>query len=419
MNLSEIVPQLHSQLSFGQDTQNDRVLSCLDHLYRADYAGLSLHPFNQALQEEDLLKISADLTFQIRWSHLLIEELNGLTPEEIEAVGPLNAPYTPEWISTYMEKIKAQKKNRTVWHRFKGTALLSPELQRIRRHCGHLLELDEPILCGVKELKHALRYIPTGVFGMGADESASKLPYPHEKDRHQMIIPTPFWMGVAPVTQLLYEAVMNERPSRYHTPQCPVDSIRWVDAIVFCNRLSRLEGLNPSYPIDKEAEANLLKAKSNETNTMPPLLDFLPIEGANGYRLPTEAEWEYGAKSNQDTVYSGGDTLGTVGWYHSNSAFQTHPVCQKNPNQFGLYDMSGNVWEWCWDSTEDSQPDPKIPSDISVNHPSVPRGVKRICKGGSWYDSPLENRLSYRQSGYVTDDDQGQGFRVVRTVCGA
>ena len=418
MYLSEIVPQLYSQLTFGQNTQNDRVLMCLDYLYRADYAGLSLHPFDQALHEDDLLKISADLTFQIRWSHLLIEELNGLTPEEIKAVGPLDAPYTPEWISTYMEKIKSQKKNRSFWHRFQGTALLTPELQTIRRHCGQLLELDEPILCGVKELEHALRYIPAGVFGMGVDESAFKLPYPHEKERHQMVITTPFWMGVAPVTQLLYEGVMNERPSRYHTPQCPVDGVRWVDAIVFCNRLSRLEGLSPSYPIDKVAESALLKVKLDETNTMASLLDFLPIEGANGYRLPTEAEWEYGAKSKQNTAYSGGDALGEVGWYHSNSAFQSHPVCQKTPNQFGLYDMSGNVWEWCWDSADNCQRDPKLLSEIRINRPAVQSGSKRICKGGSWYDSPLENRLSYRQSGYVTDGDHGQGFRVVRTVCG-
>ena len=279
-----------------------------------------------------------------------------------------------------------------------------------------LQDLTLPVLCGEDGLQHQLRYIPAGLFKMGAaadDQEAFDV----EKPRHSVAISAPFWMGAAPVTQRLYAEVMKTNPSRYTILSCPVDNVRWIDALIFCNRLSRREGLSPCYPIDEKLEKKLLLLQSAEDPLLRSLLEQHPHDHADGYRLPTEAEWEYAARSNQDSLYSGGDELSDVGWYYDNSAEQSHPVCQKAPNAFGLYDMSGNVWEWCWDSW-DEQPYSNDSAALIHNSLCQNVGVKRITRGGSWYDSPQSSRITHRLAGDVLYRDPGQGFRVVRTVCG-
>lgn len=153
--------------------------------------------------------------------------------------------------------------------------------------------------------------------------------------------------------------------------------VTWYDATAFCNWLSEREGLTPCYSG---------RGKATQCNF-----------DANGYRLPTEAEWEYAARGGQQSqryTYAGGDNVDDVAWYGSNSGGQTHPVGQKQPNELGLYDMSGNAWEWCWDwygeEYYSSSPtgDPKGPSS----------GSDRVRRSGSWIENPDPLRTTYRSA---------------------
>ncbi len=135
-----------------------------------------------------------------------------------------------------------------------------------------------------------------------------------------------FAMSKTEVTQNLYTMVMGKNPSAFKGGNLPVECVSWYDAIYFCNKLSEKFGLTPVYAV----EGNTVTQNSAE----------------NGFRLPTNEEWEYAAKGGEYYKYAGSDNLDVVGWYRNNSGEKTHPVAQKMPNGYGLYDMSGNVWEW-------------------------------------------------------------------------
>ena len=190
------------------------------------------------------------------------------------------------------------------------------------------------------------------------------------------------------VTQALWESVMGSNPSEFEGANRPVEEVSWFDVVDFCNKLSELEGLEPAYTIDGE----------NVTCNW----------NAKGYRLPTEAEWEYAARANQSFKYSGSDNLDEVAWYDGNSGDETHPVGQKKTNGFGLYDMSGNVWEWVWDiyGTYSSTPtmDPRGPDSGSVR---VRRGG--CCSEGAWY-----GWVSFRIDINPSWSSSVRGFRLCR-----
>ena len=170
------------------------------------------------------------------------------------------------------------------------------------------------------------------------------------KKKHRVGITRPFYLGVYEVTQAQYEAVMGNSPSFFtangrgkvrvpgqSTDRHPVEQVRWLDAVKFCNKLSEREGIAPFYEIDG---GKVTVADWNRP----------------GYRLPTEAEWQYACRANTSTRYPFGDDaarLGEYGWFSGNSGDKTHPVGEKRPNGFGLYDMLGNVSEWCWDAYDE------------------------------------------------------------------
>ena len=170
----------------------------------------------------------------------------------------------------------------------------------------------------------------------------------------------------------------------------PVIEISWYGALVFCNLLSEIRGYDPAYDLSDWS------------------CDFT----VNGYRLPTEAEWEYAAKggNNHDSyTYSGSNTAGDVGWYSGNSGSETHPVGGKSPNSLGLYDMSGNVFEWCWDWYGGD-----YYSNTSLVDPEGPgSGSYRVLRGGSWYGNTDDLRFAYRVRCDPTDSNYDDGFRVV------
>ena len=197
------------------------------------------------------------------------------------------------------------------------------------------------------------------------------------------------------VTQELYESVMGENPSNFKEEKnLPVEKVSWYDAVVFCNKLSRLCNLEPVYVVggsDSVTDWNYTPHKGNKiTGTVS------QNEKASGYRLPTVEEWQYAAKGGQEFKYSGSDNLDEVGWYDKNSEEKTHPVAQKNSNVYGLYDMSGNVWEWCWDSNPDSH-------------------ARYLC-GGSWYSSAYNCEVGDRYGSNANDRGNGLGFRIVRST---
>jgi formylglycine-generating enzyme len=166
--------------------------------------------------------------------------------------------------------------------------------------------------------------------------------------------------------------------------------VSWADAVVFCNELSRAEGLEPVYRI----YGDRIKVSWEH----------------NGWRLPTEAEWEYAARAGEEMLYAGGNELDDVGWYAKNSRGQAHAVGQKRPNSWGLYDMSGNVWEWCWDwygsYSSAKKEAPKGPEE----------GQERVFRGGSWFNYESFARVAYRNAHQPSFVNPDLGFRAVRAA---
>jgi len=217
-----------------------------------------------------------------------------------------------------------------------------------------------------------MRFVPiqAGTFTMGDVDN---------DDAHQVTLTKAFDLGVYEVTQEQYEKVMGTNPSNFKGPQNPVEKVSWDEAVEFCRKLSAL-------PAEKSA--------------------------GYVYRLPTEAEWECACRAETTTKYSFGDSaseLGAYGWYDENSGKTTHPVGGKTPNPWGLYDMHGNVWEWCQDWHG------KYPSG-PVTDPTGPSlGSSRVRRGGGWDYYPRLCRSANRGRNSPDYRSSSLGFRVLRS----
>ncbi len=231
-------------------------------------------------------------------------------------------------------------------------------------------------------------FVQGGTFQMGSKNGDSD-----EKPVHSVALNN-FYIGKYQVTQAEYESVMGKNPS-YHTgDNMPVESVSWYDIAEYCNKKSLLEELTSCYT----GSGKDMKC------------DF----SANGYRLPTEAEWEYAARGGDKSKgykYSGSDDIGKVAWYIGNSGSKTHSVGQKQENELDLYDMSGNVWEWCWDWYEK-----KYYKNSPKNNPKGPSsGIEAVLRGGSWFNYAYYCRVSYRNKYHRDNSYYGVGgFRIVR-----
>ncbi|MBI9032678.1 SUMF1/EgtB/PvdO family nonheme iron enzyme [bacterium] len=203
-----------------------------------------------------------------------------------------------------------------------------------------------------------------------------------------------FIIGKYEVTQAEWQEIMGNNPSYFKGDNNPVEQVSWYDAVEFCNKKSVKEGLDPVY-LGSGASIKC---------------DF----SKNGYRLPTEAEWEYaarGGKKSKAYTYSGSNNIDKVAEYKANNNKSTKAVGGKKPNELGIYDMSGNVWEWCWDwyGYEDY-------SSSSESNPLGPNsGSYRVLRGGGWYSSAAYCRVANRDCYSSTYSSYFVGFRLARS----
>ena len=218
-----------------------------------------------------------------------------------------------------------------------------------------------------------------------------------------------------PTTQKMWTEVMENNPSEFKGDNKPIESITWWEALEFCNKLSEKYGLEPVYDLSKSKEGILMIKELGGQKVYPDVANFKNTEG---FRLPTEVEWEWFARGGQIAIeqgtfnytYSGSNNIDEVAWYIENSG-ETYNVGLKKPNQLGLYDCTGNVWEWCYDTTENIEEGKKyIYKDFDASNKS------RRLKGGSWNDISKFCAVLNREINQATDAFYAIGFRIVRTV---
>ena len=250
-------------------------------------------------------------------------------------------------------------------------------------------------------------YIEGGVYEMGCTEGSTDCRN-DELPTHKVSI-SGFYLSKYEVTQKEYLAVMGTNPSHFQEcPDCPVESVCWYDAVAFCNRKSIQEGLSPYYTIDENAE------DTNNTNSYDDLKWLVTINpNAKGYRLPTEAEWEYAArggnKGGASTKYAGSNESNAVAWTKENSEKHPHAVGQKQANELGIYDMSGNISEWCWDWRD------KYKKKMQTNPMGPSKGAERAYRGGSWVMPEKYARVSHRDLSFAQGRSFSMGFRVAKS----
>ncbi len=232
--------------------------------------------------------------------------------------------------------------------------------------------------------------LPGGTFRMGSPENDAQA-YPDEKPQHPVTV-SAFAIARDPVTRKLYREIVGRGPEAWQgDDRLPANALSWFDAVEFCNTLSRREGLRACYRIDGQ------QVTWDRT--------------ANGYRLPTEAEWEYAARAGTTTRWFFGDDdtdLDRYAWFSDNSGDQVHRVGEKEPNPWGLRDIIGNTYEWCWDWQGDYSVTP------AIDPSGPPGGSLRVLRGGAFWPAPRLLRSAGRGGGGPEVRDAVLGFRCVR-----
>ena len=234
-----------------------------------------------------------------------------------------------------------------------------------------------------------------------------------------------------PTTQKMWTEVIEENPSTYIGDSKPVNSVTWWEALEYCNKLSEKYGLEPVYDLSKSGEEILMIKELGGETVYPDVANFKNTEG---FRLPTEVEWEWFARGGQvaieqetfDYTYSGSNDIDEVAWHRDNSGGKVRynwegkahyeggspqDVCLKKPNQLGLFDCSGNIREWCYDTSD------TIEKGKTYVYKAFDSTKKlRIVKGGSWYNKPNLCEIGYHADGESNEKFGNYGFRIVRTV---
>jgi formylglycine-generating enzyme required for sulfatase activity len=215
--------------------------------------------------------------------------------------------------------------------------------------------------------------IPPGNFDMGSP--ATETGRSDDEGPVHRVSVKKFALGKTEVTQGQWKAIMGSNPSRFSNcgDDCPVEQVSWSDAQEYIRKLNAKTGKQ--------------------------------------YRLPSEAEWEYACRAGGRQQYCGSDNLDSVGWYNQNSSSSTHPAGRKQANAFGLYDMTGNVWEWVEDSYHDSYNGARANGSAWVGD-----GAQRVLRGGAWFSNPQLVRAAYRFGVVTPSRNNGYGIRLARTL---
>ena len=278
------------------------------------------------------------------------------------------------------------------------------------------------------EIPAGFVYIPAGTFQMGSEAEGVAV---DQKPVHDVTISKGYFMGRHEVTQKEYEKYCSytggeaKKPTKQYGDGDDYSAyyVSWYDAVVYCNRRSIAERLTPCYAMDGETDPDEWGTVPTSSNSK--WNGVTCNWNANGYRLPTEAEWEYAARAGDATTnartWSGTKTetdLEEYAWYSKNGQGKTHEVGTKAANGLGLHDMSGNVWEWCWDWYGDY-------STESVTNPIGPTGgasggaasgSRRVRRGGSWNNDASDSAVSHRGSYDLYKSSESFGFRLVRSA---
>ena len=264
-----------------------------------------------------------------------------------------------------------------------------------------------------------MSHVASGTFTMGRTKASGLTEYDDELPTHAVTLTKSFYISKFEVQQTEWLAVMGSNPSEFSSDTSrPVEMVSWYAVLVYCNKRSMNEGLTPAYSIGGHTDPvtwGVIPTTNNVTWN-----GAICNWNANGYRLPSEAEWEFAARggvSTPDFIFSGSDDVGTVSWYDGNAGTSTHSVGQKQANGLGLYDMSGNVQEWVWDWYSNS-----YYTSGAVTDPTGPTsGTIHTIRGGSW-DTPASwSRIVFRNYGTPEKEapkviNNRLGFRVVRTA---
>jgi len=220
-----------------------------------------------------------------------------------------------------------------------------------------------------------------GTFTRGSPDNEPGRVRGDSNENQRQVKLSSFYISINEITQKEYQEVMGKNPSKFKGDNLPVENVSWLNAIEYCNKRSQKEGLTPAYTV----------SGSNVTEN----------RGTSGYRLPTAAQWECACRAGTTTAFNDGNNdytkaalVGEVGWYKSNAGRKTHEVGLKLANTWGLYDMHGNVAEWCWDTIEDK--------------------FEAVYKGGSWNSSAQNLRSASYGLKKITATDSEIGFRIIR-----
>ena len=282
----------------------------------------------------------------------------------------------------WAEALEKQGQLAKAWEKREKAIILNPNDQDLKNTQAKLVSiltsdssLQETETIEVGGVKFDMKLVRKGAFTMGATPEQGKESFVYEKPAHRVLL-NDYYIGDTAVTQALWNAVMGENPSFFKGDSRPVECVSWDDVTQrFIPELNRRTGRK--------------------------------------FRLPTEAEWEYAARGGNKSKgykYSGSDDIDEVAWYDGNSNDETHPVKGKKPNELGLYDMSGNVREWCQDEYRDYSGDPQVNPERDIE--DKVGGLHRICRGGGWYFDAWYSRVAHRT--FIIHDHSNRilGFRL-------